>query len=79
MIAPDGALSFDGFDEAIIGTMERFGMEPILAYDWNKCVAILMERDGMDRDDAVDYMGFNVTGLGAGDGTPCFIHVYEDE
>jgi hypothetical protein len=81
MIAPEGALSVDGFDDALIGTMERYGMYPILvlAYDWDKCVAILMERDGMDREEAIDYMNFNVTAGWVGDGTPCFIHVYEDE
>ena len=77
MIAPDGALSFDGFDDAIIGTMERFGMDPILAYDWDKCIDILVERDGMDREEAIEYMDFNVTGAWVGDGTPCFIHAYE--
>ena len=78
MIAPEGALSADGFDDAIIGTMERFGMDPILAYDWDKCIDILVERDGMDREEAIEYMDFNVTGAWAGEGTPCFIHAYED-
>ncbi len=79
MIAPEGALSADGFDAAIVGTMERYGMEPILAYDWDKCVTILMERDGMSYEDAIEYMDFNVIGAWVGDGTPCWIHVYEDE
>ena len=54
MIAPEGALSADGFDDAIIGTMERFGMDPIRAYDWDKCIDILVERGGgMDREEAI--------------------------
>jgi hypothetical protein len=77
MIAPEGALSADGFDDAIIGRMERFGMDPILAYDWDKCVEILVERDGMDNEEAIEYMDFNVTGAWMGDGTPCFIHAYQ--
>jgi len=35
------ALLADGFDEAIIGICERIGMEPVVAYDREKCLEIL--------------------------------------
>ena len=67
-------LSADGFDDAVIGVAFRCASQPILAYDFDKCVEILMERDGMDRDGAIEHMEFNVVGSYVGDGTPCFIH-----
>ena len=46
----------DGFDEAIIGVGSRCGADDVLIYDYSKCVSILVERDGMSLDDAVDYL-----------------------
>jgi L,D-peptidoglycan transpeptidase YkuD (ErfK/YbiS/YcfS/YnhG family) len=34
-----------------------------------------MSRDDMSYEDAVDYMGFNVTGAWVGEGTPVFVHL----
>jgi hypothetical protein len=59
----------DGFDAAIIGITE--GMEPVVAYDWDKCVEIL--RKDMSEEDAIEYMSFNVTGAYVGPRTPIFI------
>ena len=63
----------DGFDEAILGMCIQFGSEPIVAYDFNKCVEIVMERDGMEREEAVDFINFNVVGAYVGLSTPVFI------
>jgi len=59
----------DGFDAAIIGITE--GMEPVVAYDWDKCVEILCK--DMSYEDAVEHMSFNVTGAYVGSRTPIFI------
>jgi hypothetical protein len=59
----------DGFDAAIIGITE--GMEPVVAYDWNKCVEILCK--DMPLEDAIEHMSFNVTGAYVGPRTPIFI------
>ena len=37
------ALLADGFDSAIIGMCERIGIEPVVDYDSEKCIDILME------------------------------------
>ena len=71
-INPEAMLA-DGFDEAILGMCVQFGSEPVVAYDFNKCVEIIMERDGMEREEAIDFMNFNVVGAYVGLSTPVFI------
>lgn len=69
---PD-AITFDGFDEAYIGVATQFGKTPVAAYDYAKCIKILRTRDGMTREDAREFMEFNVTGLFVGPSTPIFV------
>lgn len=70
----DTLLLADGFDAAIVGVMEGRGRTPAVVYDHASCVRILMERDGMDEDEAREFMDFNVTSAFVGDGTPVFLH-----
>jgi hypothetical protein len=42
-------------------------------YDFDMCVHILMERDGMTCEEAVEFMDYNVTGSYVGEKTPIFI------
>tara|TARA_R110000782_G_scaffold4156_8_gene14757 strand:+ start:2240 stop:2509 length:270 start_codon:yes stop_codon:yes gene_type:complete len=65
------ALKADGFDEAILGVTHRCGDESLIAYDYEECVNILQK--DMSREDAVEYMEFNVVGSYVGEGTPIFI------
>lgn len=67
----------DGFDDAIIGIGERAGQPAIAVYDFDRCVAILCERDNMSIDEAVDYMYYNVVGAWVGDKTPIFVRRVE--
>jgi|TARA_R110000824_G_scaffold5299_3_gene24577 hypothetical protein len=67
------AMMADGFDEAILGMCIQFGSEPIVAYDYEKCIQILMKRDDMNKADALDFMEFNVIGAYVGLNTPVFI------
>ena len=41
-INPEAMLA-DGFDDAIMGMCIQFGAEPIVAYDYEKCLSILMD------------------------------------
>ena len=69
----ENTLLMDGFDEAIIGFSQRIG-EPLLAvYSWEKMVAILVERDKMQFDDAVEYIDFNCIGAWVGEQTPIIV------
>lgn len=49
----------DGLDEAIVGVTHR-GSESFVCYDPEKCIEILMERDGMDRDGAEEFFDYNI-------------------
>ena len=67
-------LTADGFDAAAIGVACRQDWDQqIIAYDYDKCVEILEKRDGMSKEEAVEYMEFNVVSAYVGAGTPCFI------
>lgn len=68
------ALMVDGFDDAIIGIAERCGSVPLVAYSTNAIIKILMERDGLDSDEAYEYYNFNIVGSFVGEGTPIFIN-----
>jgi len=62
----------DGFEGALIGYVERFGQPPLALYDREKCIEILMTRDDMDYEGAVEFFEFNTLGAWAGDSTPAF-------
>ena len=69
----------DGFEEAFMGLASRFGFEqPVAAYDYEKCIDILMTRDGMDREEAEEYFDFNVIGAWVGELTPIFITLKDE-
>ena len=72
------ALLIDGFDEAIIGMAERINLGPVVAYDVNKILKIMIERDEMTYEEAVEYFEFNILGAWAGDNTPIFINKIEE-
>ena len=40
------------FDDAILGIAERCGQPPIVAYDRQRCIEILMVQDGMNLEEA---------------------------
>tara|TARA_R110000765_G_scaffold291871_1_gene387522 strand:- start:440 stop:733 length:294 start_codon:yes stop_codon:yes gene_type:complete len=67
---------FDDIPEAFVGVAERFNMDPVAAYDYDKCIEIYME-DGCTYDEAVEHFGVNVIGTWAGDRTPVFLHMAE--
>jgi len=62
----------DGFDKAIIGVSTTFHKKSV-AYDTNKCINILIKRDKMSREEAIEYFEYNVTGAYVGEHTPSFI------
>lgn len=61
-----------GFEDALVGVGTSFNSD-IAVYDFSRCVGILMERDGMDYEEAVEYMEYNVTGSFIGEATPVFL------
>lgn len=67
----DRPLLADNFEEAFLGMATHFNTE-LACYDYELCIEIL-ERD-MSREEAEEFMSFNVTGAWMGKYTPCFLH-----
>jgi hypothetical protein len=61
------------FDRFIVGLSERFGQPLVLAYDLDAIRDAFVNEDGMDPDDADEYIEFNVLGAWMGDATPTFL------
>jgi hypothetical protein len=68
-------LKADGFDAAILGVVQRMGIQAI-CYDQDKVIEILME-DGMTYEEAVEYFEFNIAGAWVGESTPFFMQRME--
>ena len=66
----------DGFDDALIGIVERAGLPPIACYNKEKCTGILMK--DMSLEDADDYFYYNVVGSYVGENTPCFLTIIKE-
>ena len=74
----DDVLLADGFDAAFIGVVHRCGEPAVAVYDYEKCVAVLVDRDGMDEEEAVEFFEFNVVGSWVGPGTPAFVEKVQE-
>jgi hypothetical protein len=48
-----------------------------ICYDEDKVIEILMERDGMTYEEAVEYFEFNIAGAWVGESTPFFMQRME--
>ena len=71
-------LQADGFEDALIGLGMKKGSENSLVYDYEKCVEILIEREGMSHEEAIEWMEFNVVDAYVGPTTPIFVHTDPD-
>jgi hypothetical protein len=73
MIAPiqeDEPLKADGFNEAIIGQDYEMGR---YVYSIERILEILMIRDDMTMEDAMEFFSFNIAGAYVGETTPLYI------
>lgn len=70
--ANEEMLFADGFDGALIGFVERCATPPVALYDRAKCIEILMLRDTMSYEEAVEFFEFNTLGSWMGENTPAF-------
>ena len=68
----DGPLLADGFEDALVGYVEGYVSQLVALYDNDKCIQILVERDGMEWQGAREYFDINVMGSGMGEGYPAF-------
>ena len=68
----EGTLTADGFEKALLGVGHQFNT-PVAVYSKDRCLHVLMARDGMSREAAKEYFDFNVAGAWVGEGTPIFM------
>ena len=79
----EGTIFYDEFDAAFVGFGWQFNTGPIVIYDQDKVIEILVANGDEDSEDpymdALDHFGFNVQGQYAGERTPIFQTQVEDE
>lgn len=63
-------LTANGLDSAIIGS--EYHSHKVV-YSIERILAVLMERDGMDMDEAVEFFDFNIAGAYVGEMTPLYV------
>lgn len=69
---PDALLA-DGFEQALIGYTANHHHPHVAIYDARKCVAVLVERDGMTEDEAEEFFSMNTLGAYVGENGPLFM------
>jgi len=70
ILEEEECLTADGFDDALVGC--TYGANVVAVYDINKMVEILM-KEGLDNDDAVEFLEYNVVGAHLGEKTPLYV------
>ena len=68
----------DGLDDALMGYGEQAG-QTVAVYDYEKCLEIFMQRDGMDQDEAAEHMSYNVAGAYLPGKPPVFLERFPTE
>jgi hypothetical protein len=67
------ALLADGLEDAFIGYTLNHHHAHVAVYDIDKCIEVLVTRDGMTHEDAGEYLSFNTLGAYVGENGPIFI------
>ena len=62
----------NGFEDALIGLGWQH-TKLIAIYDYDKCVEILILREDMTHEEAIEWMEYNVVGSYVGEYTPIFM------
>ena len=65
-------LTIDGFDEAIMGVVERIDLQ-VVCYNKTKILNILMKE--MNAEEALEYYEFNILGAYMGEATPVYLEM----
>jgi|TARA_R110000765_G_C18807588_1_gene594308 hypothetical protein len=69
----EGAPTMCGFDDCVVGVLERFGMECIVIYDKEKVIEKLMAGGIPTYEEALEFYEYNQLGSWYGDLTPGFL------
>lgn len=63
-------LKADGFNDAVIGTCYNTGR---IVYSIERMLQILIDRDGMSMEEAIEFFNFNIGGAYVGEMTPMYV------
>jgi hypothetical protein len=69
-------------DRAILGTTLTYQngeRVPVFVYSGEEIVSVLMDRDSMTRDEALEFVDFNIEGAYTGNDTPLLVWPVIDE
>ena len=70
----DKPLLADGFDSAVLGLSRGTLGADVAVYSIDRCIDILVKRDGMSEEEAIEFMNFNVLDAYMGPMTPIFVY-----
>ena len=76
ILAEEECLTADGFEDALVGC--TYGANVVAVYDINKMIEVLVE-EGMEYEDAVEFLDYNVVGAYLGEKTPQYINFVTQE
>lgn len=69
--AADESVTIDGFDDCIVTVVESINGRHIV-YNQEMVINKLVSRDGMSREDAVEFYYYNIVGAYVGEMMPMF-------
>ena len=76
ILADEECLTADGFEDALVGC--TYGANVVAVYDINKMIEVLVE-EGMEYEDAIEFLNYNVVGAYVGEKTPQYINFVTQE
>lgn len=66
-------ITYEGFDEAIVGIIEQYNCKNTVIYDKDKLIHILITKYNMTDEQAIEEYCCNFLGCYCGDTTPVFL------
>jgi hypothetical protein len=69
---PDALLA-DGLEAALVGYTVNHHHPIVAVYDIDKCIDVLVERDGMTPEEADEFLSFNTLGAYVGKNGPLYV------
>ena len=76
VLAEEECLTADGFDDALVGC--TYGANVVAVYDIQRMIEVLVN-EGMDHDDAVEFLEYNVVSAYLGEKTPLYVNFVTEE
>ena len=67
------ALLADGLEAALVGYTVNHHHPHVAVYDIDKCIDVMVERDGMTPEEADEFLSFNTLGAYVGENGPMYV------